>query len=89
MIELAFLKEMILIRQSNQKSAIFVTIGYFLNKGFNFQLYVCNECHDLLMMSMNPSDIATLIIKGSDYHCFISGIRKSEAINVMQNINLT
>ena len=24
----------------------------FLNKGFKFQPYVCNRCHDLLMMSM-------------------------------------
>ena len=25
---------------------------YFLNKAFKFQPYVCNRCHDLLMMSM-------------------------------------
>ena len=31
---------------------------YFLNKGFNFQPYVCNRCHDLLMMFMKLSDIA-------------------------------
>ena len=31
---------------------------YFLNKGFKFQLNVCNRCHDLLMMSMNLSHIA-------------------------------
>ena len=31
---------------------------YFLNKRFKFQPYVCNRCHDLLMMSMNLSDIA-------------------------------
>ena len=31
---------------------------YFLNKGFKFQRYVCNRCHDLLMMSMNLSNIA-------------------------------
>ena len=36
-------------------------------------------CHDLLMMSMNFSDITNLNIKGSDYRCIISGIRKSEA----------
>ena len=30
---------------------------YFLNKGFKFQRYVCNRCHDLLM-SMNLSNIA-------------------------------
>ena len=62
---------------------------YFLNKGFKFQLYVCNRCHDLLMMFMSLSDIAILNIRGSDYGCIISGISKSEAINLMENINLT
>ena len=38
---------------------------------------------------MNISNIASLNIKGSDYRCVISGISKSEAINVMQNIDLT
>ena len=26
---------------------------YFLNKGFKFQSYACNRCHDLATMSMN------------------------------------
>ena len=30
---------------------------YSLNKGFEFQPYVCNRCYDLLMMSMNLGDI--------------------------------
>ena len=41
------------------------------------------------MMSMNLSNIAILNIKGADYRCIISGVIKSEAINLMQNINLT
>ena len=41
------------------------------------------------MMSMNPSDMAVLNIKSYDYGCIISGIRKSEAINLKQNTNLT
>ena len=62
---------------------------YFLNYSFKFQPNVCNRCHDLLMMSMNLSDIAILNIKGSDYCCIISLISKNEAINVMQNADLT
>ena len=50
---------------------------YFLNKGFNFQSNVCNRYHNLLMMSMNISDIAVSNIKGADYCCIISGISKS------------
>ena len=40
---------------------------YFWNKGFTFQLNVCNRCHDLLMVSMNLSNIAISNIKGSEY----------------------
>ena len=46
---------------------------YFLNKEFKFHTYVCNRCHDLLMMSMTLSDIAILKIK--DYRCFVTGVK--------------
>ena len=72
MTELTFLKELVLIRQAKAE---------------------CNICHywnflnNVLMPSMNLSDIAILNIKGADYCCIISGIRKSEAMNLMQNID--
>ena len=40
-------------------------------------------------MSSNLSDIAISNIKGSDYCCIISGISKSEAIKLLQNVDLT
>ena len=45
---------------------------YFLYYSFKFQPNVCNRCHDLLMMSMNLSNITILNIKNSDYCCIIS-----------------
>ena len=78
--ELTLPKELMLIIQPNQKSAI---------KEFNFQLNVCNGCLDLVMMSMNVSDIAVLNIKSVGYRCIITGISKIGSINLMQNINLT
>ena len=38
---------------------------------------------------MNLSNIAILNIKGSNYCCIINGISKDEAINLMQNADLT
>ena len=38
---------------------------------------------------MNLSDVAILKIKNADYRCIISGIRTSEAINLLQNIDLS
>ena len=61
---------------------------YFLNYSFKFQPNFCNRCHDLLMMSINLNDIAILNIKGY-YCCIISLISKNEAINLIQNADLT
>ena len=88
-IGLAFLKESILIKHVHQKRVIFVTICIFLDKGFNFQAYVCNGCHDVLMVSLNFSDNAISNINCADYCCIINRISKSGAINVLQNINLS
>ena len=55
---------------------------------------VCNGCHDLLMMPINPiaisdiGDIAILNIKSADCRCIIFRVSKSESINLMQNTNL-
>ena len=49
---------------------------YFLNKGFKFQAYLNNGCHDLLMMSINLSDIAVLNSKGSNYCVLLSELAK-------------
>ena len=78
-----------LIIQANQTSAMFVTTGIFNITFLGFKQIPCNGCHDLLMMSMNLSDIAILNIKGSDYHCIISGISKNKAIKLVQSANLT
>ena len=40
-------------------------------------------------MSMTLTNIAVLNIKGSNYRCIISLISKNEAINLMQNSDLT
>ena len=41
------------------------------------------------MICMNLSDIAILNIKSADYCFIISRISKNEAINLMQNVDLT
>ena len=61
---------------------------YFLNYSFTFQPNVRNNCHDLLMMSVNLTDIAISNIKGSDYRCITSLISKNEATNLIQKTDL-
>ena len=43
----------------------------------------------LNIISMNLSNISIWNIKSTDYHFIISRINKSEAINLMQNTDLT
>ena len=87
MIELTFLKEFMLIKQVHQRSVIFVIIGF--SQIIVLSSNVGNRCHDLLMMSLNVSDVAILNVKDSDYCCIISLISKNEAINLIKNDDLT
>ena len=48
------------IKTSASKECDISQYWCLLDKGFKFQSYVCNKCNDLLMMSMNLSDIAIL-----------------------------
>ena len=64
--ELIFLKELILISQTNQECDI-CHYWYFLGKDFNSEPYLCNGCHDLMQKAMNFNDVAVVCIKGSDY----------------------
>ena len=41
------------------------------------------------MISVNLSVVAILNIKGSDYYCIIRLISKNEAINLLQDADLT
>ena len=61
---------------------------YFLDKGFKFQLHICNGCHNVLMISMNLSGFAILNINGVDYRCIINGISQSKAVNLLQKTDL-
>ena len=78
-----------LYKTSESKECDICRYWYFLNKGFKPQPNICNKCRDLLKMSMKLSNITILNIKGLDYCCIISGISKNEAINLMQNADLT
>ena len=76
-------------KTSESKDCDIYQFWYFLNNSFKFQPNVCNRCHNLLMISMNLSDIAILNIKGSDYRCIISLTSKYKVTNPMQNAKWT
>ena len=83
MIKMTFLKVLMLIKQKHQKSHIF-HYWYFLDKEFKFQLWICNGCYDVLIMSMK---LATLNINRIHYRCIINRISKSKTVNLLQNVD--
>ena len=51
---------------SESKESDYCRYWYFLNKRIKFQPNACNGCHDLLIMSLNLSDIVISNINSSD-----------------------
>ena len=82
-------ERIVINKTSSSKQCDICHYWHFLNQSFKFQLNVCNRCHDLLMISLNLSDIAILNIKGSDYRYIIILISKNETIHLLKNADLT
>ena len=76
-------------KTSKSKECDICHYWYFLDKGFNFQPYVCNVYHGVLMMFMNLSGIAILNINSDDCCCIISRISKNDVIILLKNADLT
>ena len=68
-------------KTSTSKESNICHYCYFLDKRFKFPPDVWNGCDDVLMMSMNRSNIAILNIHDADYCCIIIGINKNDKIN--------
>ena len=62
--------------KSNDDTECMICHLWLCNHGFKRQDYVCNGCHDLTMLCLNISSIATITVKGVDYRCIIPDISK-------------
>ena len=61
---------------------------YFLDKNFNYDPYLCNECHDLMQKAMSFKNVAIVSIKGNDYRIHFWNMSKNDAIVLMTDSNL-
>ena len=61
---------------------------YVLDRGFKYEPYLCNVCHDLMQKAINFNDVAILSIKGNDYGIHFWYMSKDDAINIMKISNL-
>ena len=71
-----------IIGYNNKKVGIkcMVCNHYYFKDNFNYQPYVCNECHDFSMTVMDLNAFFISNIKNNDYRVYISNIDKKEAM---------
>ena len=62
---------------------------YFLSKDFSYEPYLCNGCHDLMQKAMNFNDVAIVSAKGTDYKIHFWYMSNDDAINIMNNSDLS
>ena len=81
-----YVSERIDSAKCNNSKEYMVCHYWFFNHGFRFEiLYVCNGCHDLIMLCLNISDTAIITVKVVDYRCIIHPISKYEATHLLEN----
>ena len=73
------------VAKSNNSEECMICHYWCFNHGFKFQDSICNDCHDLTMLSVNISDVTIVPVKNVDYRCFILNISKSETINLLKS----
>ena len=61
---------------------------YFLDKFFNYELYLCNGCHNLMQKATSFKNVAIVSIKGNDYRIHFWYMSKNDVITLMTNSNL-
>ena len=60
-------KEININKLNKSKECIICHYWYFKRIGYKFETYVCNKCHDILIMAYELENIAMLNVKRVDY----------------------
>ena len=61
---------------------------YFLGKGFRYEPYLYNGCHDLMQKTMSFNDVAIVYVKGNNFRFHFWYMSRDDAINIMKNSDL-
>ena len=83
-----FQKELILIKQMHHIKLGICHYYHFLYKGFTYEPYLCNGCHDLMQKAINFNDVVIVFINGSDYRIYFWNMSKNDAINIIKIFDL-
>ena len=75
-------------KTSNSKECILCKFYYFLNKNFNYQTYLCDECHDISTKATSMQNLAIIYHGGNVYRVNFVFMSKNDAFNLIKNSNI-
>ena len=58
---------------------------YFLDKNFNYGLYLCNGCHDMSLKAVSIKNLAIINHNGNHYCVNFAYMSKKDASNLIKN----
>ena len=61
---------------------------YFLNKNYNYQMYLCDGCHDISMKANSMQNLAIIYHKGNAYRVNFVFTSKNDAFNLIKKSNI-
>ena len=61
---------------------------YFIDKNFNYQSYLCDDCHDMSMKVMSMKDLAIIYSDGKAYRVNLAYMSMADATNLLRGSNL-
>ena len=79
-----FLKILMLIGQTAAEKRRTCYYWYVLDKGLRFQWSAFDHCYDRFVFTFGINSITNSNIHDVDYHCFIFGIPKNNAIKLLK-----
>ena len=72
-------------KSKTSKECMICHYWYFKDVGYNYEPYVCNQCHDLLMVVYDLNDFMILNVKGIDYRCYVLNMSKNDATKLLNS----
>ena len=85
MIELIFLKALILKNKETSRECSLCKFYYFLYKNFNYGPYLCNGCHNMSLKAISLTNLAIVNHNGNDYRVNFAFMSKKDAYNLIKN----
>ena len=73
---------------SNSRECSLCKLYYFLNKNFNYQLHLCDGCHDMSMKANSMQNLAIIYHRGNAYRVNFVFMSKNDAFNLIKNSNI-